>query len=129
MFELLILVSGVGVKSAIIILSNISPSKFALAVVSNDVSVLTQIPGIGAKTAARIVLELKDRMKTQEAIIKDNKEVQDEIVIENNKQEVVMALKVLGYNKLEIDKVIEGIDTKNISIEDAIRKALSYLSK
>ena len=57
MFELLLQVSGIGAKSAIVILSCISPSSFALAVISNDISKLTKIQGIGAKTAARIVLE------------------------------------------------------------------------
>ena len=64
MFELLISVSGVGAKSAIAILSNITPSKFALAVISNDVKELTKLPGIGAKSAQRIILELKDKLKT-----------------------------------------------------------------
>ena len=59
MFELLISVGGIGSKSALKILSNISPSKFALAVVSNDVGSLKKLPGIGLKTAQRIILEIK----------------------------------------------------------------------
>ena len=66
MFELLISVSGVGAKSALNTLANIEASSFALAVVSNDTSKLTKIPGIGAKTAARIILELKDKLKELE---------------------------------------------------------------
>ena len=60
MFELLIGVSGIGAKSAITMLSNISPSSFALAVISNDISQLIKIQGIGKKTAQRIILELKE---------------------------------------------------------------------
>ena len=67
MFELLLGVSGIGAKSAINMLSNITPSSFALAVITNDTSKLVKIPGIGAKSAARIVLELKDKLKTMEA--------------------------------------------------------------
>ena len=67
-FELLIGVGGIGAKSAITILSNITPSKFALAVITNNVNALKKLPGIGPKTAQRIILELKDKMKTQEAI-------------------------------------------------------------
>ena len=63
MFELLISVSGVGAKSALSILANVEPSAFALAVISNDTSKLVKIPGVGAKTAARIVLELNTKIE------------------------------------------------------------------
>ena len=58
MFELLLSVSGIGAKSAISILSNITPSSFALAVISNDVNTLKKLPGIGIKSAQRVILEL-----------------------------------------------------------------------
>ena len=63
MFELLISVSGVGAKSANTILANITPSNFALAVITNNVKELTKLPGIGAKSAQRIILELKDKFR------------------------------------------------------------------
>ena len=66
MFELLLSVSGIGAKSAINILSNITPSSFALAVITNDVNTLKKLPGIGAKSAQRVILELKDKLKTEE---------------------------------------------------------------
>ena len=62
MFELLLSVSGVGAKSAIVILSNITPSSFALAVITDDVGKLKKLPGIGPKTAQRIILELQDKL-------------------------------------------------------------------
>ena len=71
-FELLISVGGIGAKSAIAILSNITPSKFALAVITNDVGTLKKLQGIGPKTAQRIILELKDKIKTEEAITLPN---------------------------------------------------------
>ena len=99
MFELLISVSGVGAKSALVTLSNIEPSSFALAVITNDTSKLVKIPGIGAKTAARIILELKDKLKNEQAISNGNKEIKT-VVIDNQKiKEAVSALQVLGYNK------------------------------
>ena len=64
MFELLLSVSGIGAKSAISILSNITPSSFALAVISNDINTLKKLPGIGVKSAQRVILELKDKLKT-----------------------------------------------------------------
>ena len=66
MFELLISVSGVGAKSALVMLSCIEPSDFAIAVISNDVKVLTKVPGIGNKSAQRIILELKDKLKEEQ---------------------------------------------------------------
>ena len=128
MFELLISVSGIGAKSAIAILSEITPSSFALAVISNDVSKLVKIPGIGNKTAGRIVLELKDKLKTEQAI-EATEEIKVAIKDDNKNSEIIAALQVLGYTRKEVDKALEKIDTDSISIEDAIKKALILLSK
>ena len=106
MFELLLQVSGIGAKSAIAMLSEISPSSFALAVISDDISQLVKIPGIGKKTAARIVLELKDKLKTEEAITK-TEEVKLSITNEEETSEAIAALQVLGYTKREIEKALE----------------------
>lgn len=127
MFELLISVSGVGAKSAITMLSVITPSKFALAVISNDVKTLTKIPGIGQKSAQRIILELKDKLKTEEAIKSNDIAITTNIVENNNLEEAVQALKVLGYTRQEIEKVLSKIDINSLTVEDIIRKALSFL--
>lgn len=127
MFELLIGVSGVGAKSAISMLSSITPSKFALAVISNDVKTLTKIPGIGPKSAQRIILELKDKLKTEEAIQTNNIELKTSIVENNKLEEAVQALKVLGYTRQEIESVLAKIEVNTLTVEDIIRKALSFL--
>lgn len=127
MFELLISVSGVGAKSAINMLSSITPSKFALAVISNDVKTLTKIPGIGPKSAQRIILELKDKLKTEGSITKDDIEIKNSIIEDNKLEEAIQALKVLGYTRQEIENVIHKIDITNLVVEDIIRKALGYL--
>ncbi len=130
MFELLISVSGVGAKSAITMLSNITPSSFALAIISNDIKSLTKIPGIGSKTAQRIVLELKDKLKTEESIAPSSNEQIIEVIMEDDKgSEAVQALKVLGYTNSEIEKVLEKIDTSTMSVEDIIRTALINLGR
>lgn len=129
MFELLLGVSGIGAKSAINMLSNITPSSFALAVITNDTSKLVKIPGIGAKSAARIVLELKDKLKTVEATKKEEGELTKVIEEDNKLTEAISALQVLGYNKKEIEKVLEKINKDNLSLEDIIRTALSILGK
>lgn len=128
MFELLISVSGVGAKSAIAMLSEISPSSFALAVISDDVSKLVKIPGVGKKTAARIILELKDKLKTENAIEK-SEEINTVIEKESDAGEAIAALQVLGYTRKEIEKAFEKIDTKNLGLEEIIKEGLKYLAK
>ena len=127
MFELLLQVSGIGAKSAIIMLSNITPSNFVLAVITNDVSKLTKIPGIGAKTAQRIILELKDKLKTESAASKTE---ETRSVLEKSEviDEAISALQILGYNKKEIEKALEKIDKTNITVEELIKKGLTILS-
>lgn len=131
MFELLISVSGIGAKSAITMLSSVTPSKFALAVISNDVKSLTKIPGIGAKSAQRIILELKDKLKTEESIskIEDVTGMQEDVVQSESKSEAVQALQVLGYTKFEIEEVLAKIDMQNKNVEEIIRNALGYLGR
>lgn len=126
MFELLLSVSGIGAKSAIQILSSITPSAFALAVISNDVSKIVKIPGIGKKTAERMILELKDKLKTEQAISKDEK-IEQAIHEDDKDVEAITALQVLGYTRKEIEKALEHVDTQSLSVEEIIRKALGIL--
>ena len=128
MFQLLLQVSGIAAKSAIAMLSEISPSSFALAVISDDISQLVKIPGIGKKTAARIVLELKDKLKTEEAITK-TEEVKLSITNEEETSEAIAALQVLGYTKREIEKALENVDTKNLQLEEIIKQGLKNLAR
>ena len=129
MFELLIGVSGVGAKSANTILANISPSKFALSVITNDVKELTKLPGIGAKSAQRIILELKDKLKSEEAIAETDFEVQIASSKDSNASEAIAALQVLGYPVKEATKAVSSVDTTGLSVEDIIKKALLYFAK
>lgn len=131
MFELLLSVSGVGAKSAIVILSNITPSSFALAVITDDVGKLKKLPGIGPKTAQRIILELKDKLKAVEDTDKGELE---EILSKQESDgqkiaEAMSALQVLGYTRKEIENVFEQFDKSELSVEDIIKKGLLYLSK
>ncbi len=129
-FELLISVGGVGAKSAISILSNITPSKFALAVITNDVNTLKKLPGIGAKTAARIILELKDKMKTEQSIEENkNEEIKEAIVLDNKANDAVEALCVLGYTRKDVEKVLSNIDTNKLTVEEIIKQGLKYLGR
>ena len=128
MFELLLQVSGIGAKTAIAMFSKITPSKFALAIISNDLKTLTKIPGIGNKSAQRMVLELKDKLKTQTAIEDDEEEATPNDNSESI-NEAGQALQILGYNKSEISKVFDKFDTHNLSTEDLIKEALKRLAR
>ena len=139
MFELLLGVSGVGARTALTMLATCSPSEFALAVVSEDVKALTSIPGIGPKSAKRIILELKDKIKKEQEVEaireqidkeqKDDNKFNEAIEIREKVNEAMAALQVLGYNKKEIEKVFEKLDYKELSTEELIRKGLSLLSR
>ncbi len=131
MFELLLQVSGIGAKSAIAMLSNITPSAFALAVLTNDIGLLKKIPGIGPKSAQRIVLGLQDKLK-KETLANAEEAKQEEIKIITDNQNVndaIQALQILGYNKKEIEKAFEKIANKDVSVEELIKKGLTLLSK
>lgn len=126
MFEQLLGVSGVGAKIALSILANISPSSFALAIITGDINTLKGLPGIGAKSAQRMILELKDKMKTQEAI--ETEVVPVKTTIKNDKaKDAIEALQVLGYAKRDIELVIGKINTEELSVEEIIKQGLKYL--
>ena len=133
MFELLLSVSGIGAKGALTILSNITPSQFALAVISNDVGMLKKLPGIGPKTAQRTILELKDKLKKEQEIAVTTEEEESsfqEAILEDEKvSEAVSALQVLGYSRKEIAGALEKIEMKSLGVEDIIRKGLSVLGR
>ena len=141
MFELLLSVSGVGAKTALAMLAVCSPSEFVLAIVSEDIKVLTSIPGIGPKSAKRIILELKDKIKkeqqmqeitnasnTNKEFSETNIKVKQLIEDDNKVQEAIAALQVLGYNKKEIEKAFMKIEKANLTTEDLIKKGLVLLS-
>ena len=131
MFELLIQVSGIGAKSAITILANIDASTFALAVLANDVDSLKKIPGVGPKSAQRIILELQDKLKKDNAemIQAGKEEIEKEVKHSQNVEEAVQALQILGYNKREIEKAFDKLANTDVSVEELIKKGLSILSK
>ena len=132
-FELLLSVSGIGAKGALGILSNITPSQFALAVISNDVAILKKVPGIGPKTAQRAILELKDKLKKEQEIsIAEGEETSniEKVIKEDEKvSEAISALQVLGYSKREIVEALQTIEVTSLSVEDIIKKGLANLAK
>lgn len=130
MFELLISVSGVGAKTALGMLASTNIADFALAIITEDVNTLKKMPGIGAKSAARIILELKDKMKKESAITSSEDTNIVKAVVDNEKvDEAILALQVLGYNKSEVQKAFIKIDKTNLTTEELIKKGLVLLAK
>lgn len=124
MFMNLISVSGVGPKAALAILSVTTPAKFAVAVVTNDVKTITKASGVGPKMAQRVILELKDKLKTEDFDIDMDEDTGE--IPSDNKNEAISALIVLGYSPSDAQKAVKGIDG-TLNVEEIIKKALSSL--
>lgn len=123
-FELLISVSGVGPKAALNILSCVSSANLALAIVTNDTKTITKAQGVGPKLAQRIILELKDKIKTKDLVAKD-----DGFVPEGSlDNDAVDALIVLGYTQADAVRAIKDVP-EGTSLEDTIKFALKQLMK
>ncbi len=129
MFELLLSVSGVGAKSALAMLSCIEPSDFAIAVISNNIKLLTQIPGIGTKSAQRIILELKDKLKAEQNEEQIEQSKLKSAKVNETVQEAISGLMVLGYSRKDIEKAFEHLTVESLSVEDLIKNGLILLSK
>ena len=134
MFLKLISVSGVGPKVALSVLSLLSPEKFVLAVCADDKKTISKASGVGAKTAARIVLELRDKlMKSPIGVVESGNEIlTSTTAVANSTQrskisEAQDALTVLGYNRAQVMSVLSTIDTSTLSLEDIIKVALKKL--
>jgi Holliday junction DNA helicase RuvA len=124
MFELLISVNGIGPKIALSILSGIKTDDLKRAIQSSDVSRIVAVPGIGRKTAERLVLELGN--KVGNISTGDSTDISYSI-----KNEAVAALVTLGYNPKVAENVVRDILTGNVNcaLEELIKKALSFLNK
>ncbi|MCF6462751.1 Holliday junction branch migration protein RuvA [Clostridium sp. Cult1] len=124
MFNLLLLVSKVGPKVGLNILSTLTPNQIKLAILKNDANILCNAPGVGKKTASRIILELKDRV-SQEEILED-----EDIIIDDDEVEIAIhGIMSLGYSRNEVLKVVNKMDTSKMVTEDIIREVLKRLSK
>lgn len=128
MFRYLISVSGVGPKAAMSVLSTLSPSKLSYAICTEDVKAIAKAPGLGAKTASRIILELKDKFAKEFLGEKDAKisiSMGQDTPQKNGKlSEATEALQSLGYDRSSILNALRGIDTEKLSLEEIITAAL-----
>ena len=132
-YKLLITVSGVGPKAAISILSQMTPQKLTVAILNDDKRSISQANGIGPKTAARIILELKDKLsKTSFTSNEADGDFTDTLVGTNNfdkRADAQEALIALGYSRNEAYSVLKAIDVSSMELDDIIRAALKKIMK
>lgn len=127
LFRALIKVNGVGPKMAIAILSSISPEEFIQCISQQNTEWLTKLPGIGKKTAERLVVEMKDKLQQLPRFGPQSAGAQ--IIIVREQDEAIKALESLGYKQQEAIKVIQKIDDGTKTCEQLIRQALQILAK
>lgn len=127
MYKMLLRVSKIGPKTAIGILSGLTPNDIKVAILRKDLPFLCKAPGVGKKTAERIVLELKDRINSDDVNLTDGQIV--ESAKSDDYEKAVDGLMSLGYRRFEIEKVLKNLDLSNMKLEEIIREGLNKLSK
>ncbi|MCG8575657.1 MAG: Holliday junction branch migration protein RuvA [Flavobacteriales bacterium] len=122
MFNHLISVSGIGANTAILMLSAMTSDEIASAIVNEEVAVIQSIKGIGAKTAQRVIIDLKDK------VVKSDFTTENIFVTDNtNQNDALTALLSLGFDKKRVEKVIAKVITEDQTVEDIIKEALKVL--
>jgi Holliday junction DNA helicase RuvA len=125
LFRHLLKVQGVGPRIALAILSGTTVEGFAACVLAGDASALTKIPGVGRKTAERLVIEMRDRLESDQS----NPTVAAEMSVAGQEGEAFSALVALGYKPAEATRLIKAVGAGATSTEDLIRKALQGAAK
>ena len=126
-FKMLLGVTRVGPRAALSVLSSVTAEQFALAVASGDAKTLSRAPGLGMKTAQRIILELKDKISKEQAAAGISMPEIPLISSSSNASEAINALVVLGYTQSEAASVITKLDPE-LTVEDMIKKGLQKLA-
>ncbi|NLK74628.1 MAG: Holliday junction branch migration protein RuvA [Clostridiales bacterium] len=134
MFRLLITVNGIGPRTALGILSAITADELRFAILAEDVKKISKAPGIGNKTASKMILELKDKIKLEDAFEKQliNKETKKSNGNTNRilglRDEAIQALTVLGYSSSDAFKIVSGIDIEeDMQVEDILKLSLKRM--
>ena len=131
MFKLCITVSGIGPKGALAILSVMDADSLRFAIMSGDAKAISRAPGVGARTAQRLILELKDKLSLEDAfeqkLAKNDNPVQNKA--KGAKNEAIEALVALGYSSSEALKALNGIEiTDDTDVEDILKAALKNMA-
>lgn len=127
MFKLLTTVSSIGPKIGLGILSSLSVSTISKAIRTNDINILTKAPGVGKKTASRIILELSDKIAKMN--FKEDAETVEITKLDDEIESAVEALTNLGYMRSDVVKVIRSLNTENMGIEEIIKQCIIRLAR
>lgn len=122
LFKTLIKISGVGAKMALVILSNQTAEQFHACVQNSDISALTKLPGVGKKTAERLIIELRDKLPKLENLPQIAS-------VSNAREEAISALCSLGYKPLDASKMVSAVQPEGKNCETIIRLALQSAAK
>jgi len=136
LFRELIKANGVGPKMALTIMSGMSAGQFVQAVNQSDVASLVKLPGVGKKTAERLLVEMKDRLKNlfgdTDAMVVSNTAVEQETLVSlppaGAKEEAFSALMALGYKQAQAEKMLKSVFNESLSAEELIRDALKSVA-
>lgn len=126
MFKLLLGITGVGAKAALSLLSISRPQNLKYAIITEDEKQICRAPGIGKKTAGRIILELKDKFEKEKNTVDGSKEFDDDIQADNRVEEALSALISLGYSQKEAETAIKNAN-KQETVENIIKECLKIL--
>lgn len=125
LFQTLITISGIGAKASLSLLSASTPDRLKIAIIQENEALLLKAPGIGKKTAQRLILELKDKLKVEHMII-DSEKSEEETDMEKQVSEAMAALMTLGYTEREAKGALKNVD-RSKAVEGIIKDALKYL--
>ena len=131
LFKLLISVSGIGPKGGLAILSTLEADDLRFAILSGDAKAISKAPGVGGKTAQRVILELKDKLSLEDAFEAKTEHVQKNAAAAGGsvKNYEVMALTALGYSSTESLKAVSAVEiTEDMDVEEVLKAALKHLS-
>ncbi len=124
LFRLLLKVNGVGPKMALAIVSGMTASEFATLVHSGDVAGLTRLPGVGKKTAERLIIEMRDRLPEPDSRVDSDSTAPSKPALHKLEDEAVAALLALGYKPAQASKMVSASSDENLSVEEIVRHAL-----
>jgi len=127
LFRNLIKVNGVGPKMALTILSGITAPDFVLCVQNRDTAALTRLPGIGKKTAERLVVEMQDRLGEVDGVVSAGGRIPG--IVASPINDAISALVALGYKQADADRMVRAVATEDMPSEDMIREALKSACK
>lgn len=132
LFRTLIKINGVGAKLALTILSGMNSNEFVGCVQNNDAAALVRLPGVGKKTAERLIIELRDKLKDlvpSTDNVLGGTDMLTSVMASSPLADAVSALVSLGYKEAEASRMVRGIDSKGLSAEDVIRLSLQAAVK